>query len=61
MRSADEKQIAMFSCATLEQQARQDHPLRAILAMAERVLARSDADLLQNDFPGSDSPFMRLP
>lgn len=45
MRGEDEKQGAMFSYVTLERRVPQDHPLRAIRGMADRALARIDADL----------------
>src|ERR1022692_3099752 len=45
MRGDDEKQAAMFSYVTLEQRIPLDHPLREIRVLADRALARMDAQL----------------
>lgn len=45
MRGDDEKQSAMYSYVTLEQRIPADHPARQIRVLADRALARMDAQL----------------
>jgi hypothetical protein len=40
MRGVDHQQARMFSYLSPETRVRQDHPLRAILAMADEAMAR---------------------
>lgn len=44
MRGDDQQQAAMFSYVTMEQRIAADHPMRRIRALADRALARMDAE-----------------
>ena len=47
MRGDDKQQSAMFSYVTMEQRIAPDHPMRRIRALADRALARMDAEFNQ--------------
>lgn len=47
MRGDDKQQSAMFSYVTMEQRIAPDHPMRRIRALADRALARMDAEFDQ--------------
>jgi transposase len=47
MRGDDKQQAAMFSYVTMEQRISPDHPIRRIRSLADRALARMDAEFDQ--------------